>query len=88
MPSNQEPIEQQKYYAKKNYALKTSKFSSLRRICNVSCDTLKKKIRESNLFDYFAFYDFNPFERVDLFSLVVNFRSQFTVDTDSYQIIE
>lgn len=29
---------------------------------------------ESNLFNYFTFDDFYSFERVDFFSIVVNFR--------------
>ena len=37
--------------------------------------TNKKKERDKViLFDYFTFDDFNPFERVDFFSVVVNFR--------------
>ena len=35
---------------------------------------INKKRDESNLFDYFTFDDFNSFERVNLFSVVVNFR--------------
>ena len=34
----------------------------------------KKRNEKSNLVDYFTFDDFNPFERVNLFSVVVNFR--------------
>ena len=35
---------------------------------------IKKKERKSNLFNYFTFDDFYSFERVDFFSIVVNFR--------------
>lgn len=37
-------------------------------------EILKKRSEKVILFDYFTFDNFNPFERVDLFSLVVNFR--------------
>ncbi len=34
-----------------------------------------KKINKVILFDHFTFDDFNPFERVDFFGVVVNFGS-------------
>ena len=35
---------------------------------------IKKEVKKVILFDYFTFDDFHSFERVNLFSFVVNFR--------------
>ena len=55
-------------------SLLNKKIYNIQKKPSIKDENIKKKEMESNLFNYFTFDDFYSFERVDFFSIVVNFR--------------